>query len=74
MTAAVVVCDDFGVVLYRAGRPEVLRVTHGVDLVPGRGLVGADRGHERDRAGAGTRGSAQVYAAEHYLQALHGFS
>src|ERR1700761_1137348 len=35
VTAAVVVCDDFGVVLYRAGRPEVLRVTDGVNLVPG---------------------------------------
>jgi hypothetical protein len=30
---AEIVCDDFGVVLYRAGRPEVLRVTAGVNLV-----------------------------------------
>lgn len=33
--AAVVVCDDFGVVLYRAGRPEVLRQTDNVNLIPG---------------------------------------
>ena len=74
VTAAVVVCDDFGVVLYRAGRPEVLRVTDGVNLVPG--------GVWSEKT-AGTNGiglalelgtSAQVYAAEHYLQALHGFS
>jgi transcriptional regulator of acetoin/glycerol metabolism len=72
--AAVVVCDDFGVVLYRAGRPEVLRRTDDVNLVPG--------GVWNERT-AGTNGiglalelgsSAQVYAAEHYIEALHGFS
>jgi transcriptional regulator of acetoin/glycerol metabolism len=72
--AAVVVCDDFGVVLYRAGRPEVLRRTDDVNLIPG--------GVWSERM-AGTNGiglalelgsSAHVYAAEHYIEALHGFS
>ena len=33
--AAIVVCDDFGIVLHRAGPPAVLRRAEGVNLVPG---------------------------------------
>ncbi len=34
-TSAVIVCDDFGVVLSRTGSPEVLRRAYEVNLVPG---------------------------------------
>jgi transcriptional regulator of acetoin/glycerol metabolism len=72
--AAVVVCDDFGVVLYRAGRPEVLRRTDNVNLVPGG--VWSERMAGTNGIGLALErgGSAHVYAAEHYIQALHGFS
>jgi transcriptional regulator of acetoin/glycerol metabolism len=72
--AAVVVCDDFGVVLYRAGRPEVLRRTDNVNLIPGG--VWSERMAGTNGIGlALERGSsAHVYAAEHYIEALHGFS
>ncbi len=72
--AAVVVCDDFGVVLYRAGRPEVLRRTDDVNLVPGG--VWSERMAGTNGIGLALElgGSAHVYAAEHYIEALHGFS
>src|ERR1700733_511119 len=73
-TAAVVVCDDFGVVLYRAGRPEVLRVTDGVNLVPGGVWSEKTAGTNGIGLALELGGAAQVYAAEHYLQALHGFT
>ncbi len=72
--AAVIVCDDFGVVLYRTGSPEVLRRACEVNLVPG-GVWSEPR--------AGTSGVglalelgelAHVHAAEHYMGAFHGFS
>ena len=72
--SAVIVCDDFGVLLYRAGAREVLRRVRGVNLVPG-GVW--------SEQGAGTSGVglalelgalAQVYAAEHYVGAFHGFT
>jgi transcriptional regulator of acetoin/glycerol metabolism len=72
--AAVVVCDDFGVVLYRAGRPEVLRRTDNVNLVPGG--VWSERMAGTNGIGLALErgGPAHVYAAEHYIQVLHGFS
>jgi sigma-54 dependent transcriptional regulator, acetoin dehydrogenase operon transcriptional activator AcoR len=73
-TAAVVVCDDFGVVQYLAGRPEVLRVTETVNLVPGG--VWSERTAGTNGIGLALElgGSAHVFAGEHYLEALHGFS
>jgi len=72
--AAVVVCDDFGVVMYRAGRPEVLRRTDDVNLVPGG--VWSERMAGTNGIGLALElgGSAHVFAAEHYIEALHGFS
>lgn len=72
--AAVVVCDDFGVVLYRAGRPEVLRRTDNVNLVPGG--VWSERMAGTNGIGLALElgGPAHVFAAEHYIEALHGFS
>jgi len=72
--SAVIVCDDFGVLLYRIGSPDILRRSRSVNLVPG-GVWG-----EKE---AGTNGvglalelgaPAHVYAAEHYMGAFHGFS
>ena len=72
--AAVVVCDEFGIVLHRAGRPEVLRAVERVNLVPG--------GVWSERV-AGTNGlglalaigdAVHVHGAEHYLEALHAYS
>ena len=73
-TAAVVVCDDFGVVLYRCGRPEVLRTTDGVNLVPGGVWSETSAGTNGIGLALANGGSAHVYAAEHYIEALHGFS
>jgi transcriptional regulator of acetoin/glycerol metabolism len=72
--AAAVVCDDFGVVLYRAGRAEVLRQTDNVNLIPGG--VWSERMAGTNGIGLALElgGSAHVYAAEHYIEALHGFS
>ena len=74
VTAAVVVCDDFGVVLYRAGRPEVLRVTDDVNLVPGGVWSEKTAGTNGIGLALELGGTAQVYAAEHYIEALQGFS
>ncbi len=72
-SSAVIVCDDFGVLLYRAGSPEVLRRTGEVNLVPG----GIWSEQEAGTSGVGLAlelgGLAQVYAAEHYVGAFHGF-
>lgn len=72
--AVVVVCDDFGVVLYRAGRPEVLRQSDDVNLIPGG--VWSERMAGTNGIGLALElgGSAHVSAAEHYIEALHGFS
>ena len=74
VTAAVVVCDDFGVVLYRAGRPEVLRITDDVNLVPGGVWSEKTAGTNGIGLALELGGPAQVYAAEHYIEALHGFN
>ena len=73
-TAAVTVCDDFGVVQYVAGRPEVLHVAETVNLVPGG--VWSERTAGTNGIGLALElgGSAHVYAGEHYLESLHQFS
>ena len=71
-TAAVAVCDDFGVVLYRAGRPEVLRATEHVNLVPGGVWSEQTAGTNGIGLALELGGSAHVYGAEHYLESLHG--
>ena len=73
-TAAVVVCDDFGVVLYRAGRRDVLRTIDGVNLVPGGVWSEKTTGTTGIGLALAMGGPAHVYAAEHYVEALHGFS
>ena len=73
-TAAVVVCDDFGVVLHLAGRPEVLRTVEQVNLVPGGVWSETATGTTGIGLALALGGSAHVYAAEHYAEALHGFS
>ncbi len=72
--SAVIVCDDFGVILHRSGSADVLRSSERVNLVPG--------GVWNEKA-AGTNAIglalelgdlAHVYASEHFLGAFHGFS
>ena len=57
---------------YLAGRPEVLRVTETVNLVPGG--VWSERTAGTNGIGLALElgGSAHVFAGEHYLEALHG--
>lgn len=72
--AAVIVCDDFGVVLYRAGDRDILRRAGAVNLVPG----GVWSEQEAGTNGVGLAlelgAPAHVHAAEHYVGAFHGFS
>jgi hypothetical protein len=72
--AAVVVCDGFGVVLYRAGRPDALRRTDDVNLIPGGVWNERMAGTNGIGLALEVGGSAHVYAAEHYIEALHEFS
>lgn len=72
--AAVIVCDDFGLLLYRAGRPEVLRSTERVNLVPGG--VWSERLAGTNGVGLALElgGSAHVHGAEHFMEAFRDFS
>ncbi|MBV9816838.1 MAG: sigma 54-interacting transcriptional regulator [Solirubrobacterales bacterium] len=72
--AAVVVCDDFGVVLHLAGQPDVLSAVESVNLV--RGSVWSERTAGTNAIGLALElgGTAHVQGAEHYLEALHDFS
>ena len=72
--AAVVACDDFGVILHRAGRREVLRAVEPVGLVPGAMWGEKAAGTTRIGLALITGGPAHVDGAEHYLEALHAYS
>jgi len=72
--SAVIVCDDFGVLLYRTGSPEILRRSGTVNLVPGGVWSEKEIGTNGVGLALELGGLAHVYAAEHYMGAFHGFS
>jgi transcriptional regulator of acetoin/glycerol metabolism len=72
--AAVVACDDFGVILHRAGRREVLRAVEPVGMVPGAMWGEKAIGTTGIGLALATGGPAHVDGAEHYLEALHAYN
>ncbi len=67
-------CDDFGVLLYRTGSPDILRRSRSVNLVPGAVWNEKEAGTNGVGLALELGGLAHVYAAEHYVGAFHGFS
>jgi transcriptional regulator of acetoin/glycerol metabolism len=72
--AAIVVCDAGGLLLHRAGPDQVLALMEEYNLVPGGVWNELGAGTTAVGLALATGGPANVYAAEHFAEALHGFS
>ena len=72
--ATVVICDDFGMVVHRAGSPAALRAGERVNLIPGGSWSEASVGTTGIGLALAVGGLAHVDGAEHYAEVLHDFS
>lgn len=72
--SAVIVCDDFGVILHRSGSADVLRSSEQVNLAPGGVWNEQAAGTNAIGLALELGDLAHVYASEHYLGAFHSFS